>query len=66
MVQRDLATGDGVNPHPRKLTARAVGMMKSRLAAGETQRSVADDYGVSQMMAWKIAHEKAWKRVGKR
>lgn len=55
-----------MNHHPRKLTARVVGVMKSRLAAGESQRSVADDYGVSQMMAWKIVHGKAWKRVGKR
>ena len=45
-----------------KLNQRQVEVMRSRARAGETQQSIAEDYGVSQTMVSKIVRRERWRR----
>lgn len=44
-----------------KLTLDSVRVIRARLAAGESTRSVAADYGVSQFATWSIKAGRTWK-----
>jgi hypothetical protein len=50
----------GVRNNQAKLTKHQVVEIRARLAAGETQRSLAREYGVSQMTVSKIARRKRY------
>lgn len=43
-----------------KLSSAAVAEIRTRLAAGETQQALADEYGVGQPMISKIKHNRKW------
>jgi hypothetical protein len=47
----------------KKLTEPQVAIIKRRLAQGETQKSIADDYGVSVNAIGQIAREQTWRDV---
>ena len=51
------------NYKPKKLNRVSVVVIRERLLAGESQRSVATDYGISQSMVWRIKSRDCWKSV---
>lgn len=46
-----------------KLELEQVRQARTRLASGESQRSVARDYGVSQVSVSRLANGKRWGKV---
>lgn len=46
-----------------KLTPRSVAVIKSRLRAGETQQSIADDYSVTRSAIGYIAQGRRWSHI---
>ena len=48
---------------PKKLTADQVREIRARVAAGDSQRSVAREYGVSQPLVNHIVHRRVWAHV---
>lgn len=53
----------GTEHHDAKLTEGKVREIRRRCGAGEKQRDVAADYGVSQMAVWQVVNRKSWKHV---
>jgi hypothetical protein len=50
--------------HPRaKLTETDIPVIRARVAAGDTRRAIAADYGVSHAAIDKVASGQGWKRV---
>jgi DNA-binding XRE family transcriptional regulator len=44
-----------------KLTVEKVKEIKARHKAGETQRKLAIEYGVSRAAIWLLVHDKTWR-----
>lgn len=59
------AIGAGARPgqNAKMLSAEKVAAIKSRLRAGETNRPIAADYGVSHITISAIRHERIWSHV---
>ena len=55
---RDGTSNRGVKNPKVKLTEEHVRQIRAR--AGETQRLLAEEYGVSDMAIWSIIHRKSW------
>jgi hypothetical protein len=53
----------GEDSHLAKLTAAQVIEILDRLANGESQASLADEYGVTRQAIWQIGKGRCWKRL---
>lgn len=62
MVERNRSTR-GERNYRSKLTTAAVSMIKKRLAAGESQSSLAREFGVAPVTVHWIAAGKTWGHV---
>lgn len=59
--RRDRTSNDGARHYKARLTWDQVAEIRRRLAAGETQASVATFYDALPTTIWKIAHGLSWR-----
>lgn len=62
MVKKGRSLRGEANPHS-KLTTKDISVIRSRLASGESQQRIADDYGIAQTLVSHIKVRRAWKHV---
>lgn len=65
VLKNKLGPKPGEGHHNAKLTNTQVMGIRARLAAGDTQRAIADDHGVSQSTIWAISSGKGWREVAR-